>query len=252
MGISKVVYGNQTLIDLSQDTVEANKIRYGYTAHKADGTQIVGSYVPPVYDIFFTPDGLDPVNMTWTDVMQGITLNLNSACSIQDGHLVINGQARLEIPVTQSSYLAMVRASIPTSFNPSSSRSWYNSSCIVGNYTSQGAFQTVKDGALVLNKNGYLSIGNGSTTISCDNDVEGRSNVEVPYMFIADHQGNRSNYAGFIRGNLTEVETSSLRSNEFSKKVGVFWNTYSEDSHITQGTISEIGIKYLPLDWAIS
>lgn len=133
--------------------------------------------------------------------MQGIVLNLNSACSIADGHLVINGQAKLEIPVIQSSYLA---------------------------------------------------IGNGGTTISCDNDVEGRSDTEVPYMFIVDHQGNRSNYAGFIRGNLTEVETSALRTGTFSNKVGVFWNTSSEDSHITQGTISEIGIKYLPLDWAIS
>jgi len=248
MGVSKVVYGNQTLIDLSQDTVEANKIRYGYTAHKADGTQIVGSYVPPVYDIFFTPEGLDPVNKTWTDAMQGITLNLNDACSIQDGHLVINGKARLQIPVTQSSYLAMVRASIPTSFTPPSTWRWYNCACIVGNETSG----TVQDGGLILNGSGYLAIGNGNTTISCDNDVEGRSNTEVPYMFIADHQGNRSNYAGFIRGNLTEVETSALRSGGFSNKLGVFWNTSSEDSHITQGTISEIGIKYLPLDWAIT
>lgn len=252
MAISKVVYGNNTLIDLSQDTVEANKIRYGYTAHKADGTQIVGSYVPPVYDIFFTPDGLDPVNMTWTDAMQGITLNLNDACSIQDGHLVINGKARIEIPVTQSSYLAMVRASIPTTFTPVGAYRWYNCSTIVGNDSSG----TVCDGALILegrtSGSAFLAIGNGNTTISCDNEVEARSNTEIPYMFIADHQGNRSNYAGFIRGNLTEVETSTLRTGAFSNKVGVFWNTSSEDSHITQGTISEIGIKYLPLDWAIS
>lgn len=41
--VSKVVYGNQTLIDLTQDTVEANKLLSGYTAHGADGEPINGS-----------------------------------------------------------------------------------------------------------------------------------------------------------------------------------------------------------------
>lgn len=40
---SKVVYGNQTVIDLTGDTVEANKMLAGYTAHNADGEVIVGT-----------------------------------------------------------------------------------------------------------------------------------------------------------------------------------------------------------------
>lgn len=43
MAISKVIYGNQTLIDLTSDTVEASKLAYGYTAHGADGSAITGS-----------------------------------------------------------------------------------------------------------------------------------------------------------------------------------------------------------------
>lgn len=43
MGVSKVIYGNQTLIDLTQDTVAANKLLSGYTAHGADGEAISGS-----------------------------------------------------------------------------------------------------------------------------------------------------------------------------------------------------------------
>lgn len=43
MAVNKVIYGNQTLIDLTQDTVEADKLLEGFTAHKADGTQIVGT-----------------------------------------------------------------------------------------------------------------------------------------------------------------------------------------------------------------
>lgn len=43
MGVSKVIYGNTTLIDLTMDTVAANKLLDGYTAHGADGEAITGS-----------------------------------------------------------------------------------------------------------------------------------------------------------------------------------------------------------------
>lgn len=43
MAISKVVYGGNTLIDLTADTVIADKILSGYTAHGADGEKITGT-----------------------------------------------------------------------------------------------------------------------------------------------------------------------------------------------------------------
>ena len=43
MAISKVVYGSNTLIDLTADTVTADKILSGYTAHGANGEGITGS-----------------------------------------------------------------------------------------------------------------------------------------------------------------------------------------------------------------
>lgn len=43
MAINKVVYGNNTLIDLTSDTVTADKILKGYKAHAASGEQIVGT-----------------------------------------------------------------------------------------------------------------------------------------------------------------------------------------------------------------
>lgn len=43
MAISKVVYGNQTLIDLTADTITASDLAYGVTAHGADGEAITGS-----------------------------------------------------------------------------------------------------------------------------------------------------------------------------------------------------------------
>jgi len=41
--ISKVVYGNTVLIDLTDDTVNASALMSGYTAHGADGAPIVGA-----------------------------------------------------------------------------------------------------------------------------------------------------------------------------------------------------------------
>ena len=43
MATSKVVYGGNVLIDLTGDTVKADKLLKGYTAHGADGEVINGS-----------------------------------------------------------------------------------------------------------------------------------------------------------------------------------------------------------------
>jgi len=41
--VNKVVYGNRTLIDISDTTATADKILSGYTAYGADGVKITGS-----------------------------------------------------------------------------------------------------------------------------------------------------------------------------------------------------------------
>jgi len=43
MAISKVVYGGNTLIDLTADTVSADKVLAGIKAHGADGEAITGT-----------------------------------------------------------------------------------------------------------------------------------------------------------------------------------------------------------------
>ena len=43
MAISKVIYGGNTLIDLTNDTVVKDKLLKGYTAHGADGEVIEGA-----------------------------------------------------------------------------------------------------------------------------------------------------------------------------------------------------------------
>ena len=43
MGVSKVIYGGQTLIDLTADTVTKDKLLKGYIAHGANGEKITGT-----------------------------------------------------------------------------------------------------------------------------------------------------------------------------------------------------------------
>lgn len=43
MAISKVIYGGETLLDLTADTVTADKLKKGYTAHGPDGEVIEGT-----------------------------------------------------------------------------------------------------------------------------------------------------------------------------------------------------------------
>ena len=43
MAINKVVYGSNTLIDLTADTVTADKLAQGITAHDKSGVQITGT-----------------------------------------------------------------------------------------------------------------------------------------------------------------------------------------------------------------
>lgn len=43
MAISKVIYGANTLIDLTSDTVTTDKLMKGYTAHDMSGASITGT-----------------------------------------------------------------------------------------------------------------------------------------------------------------------------------------------------------------
>lgn len=50
MAVSKIIYGKNTLIDLTNDTVTKNSLKKGFTAHKADGTMVIGEFIGEDYD----------------------------------------------------------------------------------------------------------------------------------------------------------------------------------------------------------
>ena len=43
MAISKVIFGDEVLIDLTADTIKADKVLKGFTAHDASGANIIGT-----------------------------------------------------------------------------------------------------------------------------------------------------------------------------------------------------------------
>lgn len=43
MGKSKIIFGDEVLIDLTADTIKADKLLKGYTAHGADGESLTGT-----------------------------------------------------------------------------------------------------------------------------------------------------------------------------------------------------------------
>ena len=57
MAINKVIYGTTVLVDLTTDTVSANNLLTGVTAHDKAGNSITGTVVTQVYRVGSgTPD----------------------------------------------------------------------------------------------------------------------------------------------------------------------------------------------------
>lgn len=55
MAVNKVVYAGQTLVDLTADTVTADALRQGYTAHDRGGNPVTGTYAPALQAKSVTP-----------------------------------------------------------------------------------------------------------------------------------------------------------------------------------------------------
>ena len=61
MAVSKVIYGGETLVDLTSDTVTANDLAEGVTATAADGTQITGLLPKVEIDTALSTTSTNPV-----------------------------------------------------------------------------------------------------------------------------------------------------------------------------------------------
>lgn len=85
MAINKVKYGNTTLIDLTADTVAADKLLTGYTAHDNSGTVITGTYEPDLV-VTLTKNSNDEwePDCTFAEVLAAYNAGKNIACTAGD------------------------------------------------------------------------------------------------------------------------------------------------------------------------
>ena len=255
--ISKVVYGNQTILDISQDSVSADTLLSGKTAHGSDGELVTGILsLIDNWDIHFSKKGL-PSSIpsgggVWVDDVNGVEMQLSDTyCSISNNRLVVSGQANLEFSVSKTSMIAKIRCKIPSTFTPRSYSWWWSASCILGCDQPRSA----KDWGLVLDSSGNVGIGSvtSSEAIITDelknilDDTEHELLLFMDYV-LTDQAQNTVRNMIMLDGRIILVnsEVYSKGSDEITK-LGVFWNAYNASSGII-GEISDIAIKYIPFD----
>lgn len=92
--INKVIYGGRTLIDLTSDTVTADKLLKDITAHAADGTVITGT----------CPFDMDTSDATATaaEILEGKTAGVNG--SMVTGSMKNNGAVTGTISAATEEY----------------------------------------------------------------------------------------------------------------------------------------------------
>ena len=111
--VNKVEFGNETLIDLTNDTVAANKMLSGYTAHSKSGAQITGNIPTKTEtDITRTVDANSTVNRFFDTIFVPAGYY---------GASVASGYSAIYLPVPSTSYARYV-VNVPNgTLNPSTS-----------------------------------------------------------------------------------------------------------------------------------
>ena len=102
MGVNKITYGNDTLIDLTSDTVTAETLLEGYTAHDANGDLIRGTLVQSSFDI----DDVYPVGSIYMNInsTNPATLFGGTWEQMPNGVLSSAGNERFMVPHADKTY----------------------------------------------------------------------------------------------------------------------------------------------------
>lgn len=91
MGVNKVKYGNNTVIDISNDTVTPDKLLQGYTAHDNTGALITGTATGGSGDGYVWQDANGYVHLSNEEgtlpIVDSLTVNGSGTYTAQSGHV---------------------------------------------------------------------------------------------------------------------------------------------------------------------
>lgn len=192
--ISKVVYGNQTLIDLTSDTVAADKLLSGFTAHGADGAPITGNCA---YNANTSGD-----TVSVAAVLSGTTFH-NAAGSAQTGTMPNIG-AQSGVLVARDSAVAITAG-------------YHDGSGSIGLGTTDKAAlvsSNIREGVTILGITG---------TMSGSEDVKATSLSATPYLTSKTYQPSDLgdyNYFSAVTVNAIAYATNSNTGGGITATIG--------------------------------
>lgn len=197
---NKVVYGEETLIDLTSDTVTADTLLQGYTAHDNTGALITG-----------TASGGSEHGNVWQDSEGYVVLDDESGISLQTKNATPSESAQTITP--DEGYYALDKVNIAAI--PSTESSW----------------------ELLSSKDVYYANSeNTRTSVTTINIAEPYDPTKILWITVRDTQGKRETYyyGTDIIYIACDPSTSSNSFYSFVRMVGMnsgAWQTASADAY---------------------
>lgn len=148
MAVNKVIYGGNTLVDLTGDTVTAADLAYGVKATGADGNPVIGLMQKVTIDAELSTTSTNPVqNKVIKEALDGkLGKNETAARATQDGA----GNVITETYATKSDISGVVKSVNGTkpdsngNVNVSGGSGGGVSTSVINNWTAQQNFQRLK------------------------------------------------------------------------------------------------------------
>lgn len=254
MAVNKVVYGTTVLVDLTEDTVTADKLLQGYTAHDKSGALITGTADKTEGSVYQDEDGYLVVDDSESSAPQGnISITANGTYDVAD-----YAGASVEISSVPWSWMG----ENPRTISGRSERltfrelgadswDWTTSSTILVAATANGANSTVEtatdDAFIVTRVRVVYDYGDWSTP----------TNAPIAYAFVGITPAYATNYNVDGVYNFSTYTTNSafgsyqiLYYNSSSVQVvekqnyGVNVSEYTTPTGSINGTRVTLGMKY--------
>ena len=234
MAISKLIFDGVTQMDLTGDTVAADKLLQNYTAHGADGEAVAGSLVIPVtYTLLYS--GFVYAKNTSTTASSVCVLTLDDSANTKDkilytktravntaratGHFVGTDVYLFNYPKangTTSSGIGMASTGI-----------YINSS---NNYARVSSLSGVYASSFATNNGNKLTISAKHNNTSAA-DIDGIYSIEVYLLDYAPNQGNPFDYS-FPANTFSVVDTSNV-AKVYSFDSGMTWTQWVASAYNT-------------------